>query len=91
MAVQGAQITLTTDAAPVLLAGSAIGVLRVRLYNRGTGAAYLGSSGVTSSGYRLSTADANPLSVTLQGSEYLYGCSTGTAPVIDVLRAGDTT
>jgi len=92
MPVQGIQITMTTDAAAVALAGNGThGVLRVILRNRGTGTAYLGSSGVGSTaGYAFSSADT-PLSLTLYQTEVLYGASSGTAPVLDVLRFNETT
>lgn len=91
MAVQGIQIALTTNAAAVSLAGDGShGILQVILRNRGTGTAYLGSSGVTSSGYTLSSGESvGP--VKLYVGETLYGASTGTAPVIDVLRFNETT
>ena len=41
-----------------------------------TGPAYLGSSGVTSSGYPLSTADHSPFSVRIMPGETLYAAST---------------
>lgn len=88
MAVQGLTIALTTAA--TLIAGDGIhGVLRVRLVNRGTGTGYLGSSGVTTSGYPVTTADASQ-EFTLVGGETLYGTSTGAASAI-VLRYNDTT
>jgi hypothetical protein len=90
MSVQGAQVTLTTDLAAVLIAGSALGPLRVTVRNRGTGSAFLGSSGVTSVGFQLSSGETLQERL-LMGGEYLYGCSTGAAPVLDVLRSGDTT
>ena len=88
MAVQGLTITLTTS--PVVIAGDGThGVLRVRVVNRGTGTGYLGSSGVTTSGYPMTTADSS-LELTLFGGETLYGTSTGAASAI-VLRYNDTT
>lgn len=87
----GAQVTMTTDGAAVAIASSSIGPLRVTVRNRGTGTIYLGSSGVTTSAsYALSTEDS-PLSVFLMGGEVLYGCSTGGAVVVEVLKTGATT
>ena len=91
MPVQGIQIALTTDAAAVALAGNGThGILRVIVRNRGTGTAYLGSSGVTTSGYTLSSGDS-PVSLVLYQTEILYGASTGAAPVLDILRFNETT
>ena len=91
MAIQGVQVTLTTDLAAVALAGDgAHGILRVVIRNRGTGTAYLGSSGVTSSGYTLSSGDS-PLSLHLYQTEKLFAMSTGGAAVLDILRSNETT
>lgn len=88
MAVQGLTVTLTT--APTVIAGSSLhGVLNVVLRNRGAGNVYLGSSGVTTSGYQLSTGDP-PLALTLLTGETLYGTSTGSITV-DLLRLNETT
>ena len=91
MAVQGTQITMTTDGAATAIAGvSAHGNLQVTVRNRGTGTVYLGGVTVTSGGYQLSSADS-PLDVDLYQGDALYGCSTGTAPIVDVLRTKETT
>ncbi len=90
MPVQSLVVTLTTS--PVSLAGSGSehGIIRVTIRNRGTGVAYLGSSGVTSSqGYQLSTSD-NHVDLHLQPWDELYGMSTGAA-IAHVLRANETT
>lgn len=96
MPVQGVTVALTTDLAANVLAGSVgsqayHGILRVIVRNSGNaGTVYLGSSGVTSSGYRL-TSDAAPLPLTLYQTETLYAMSTGGAAVIDCLRMNETT
>jgi hypothetical protein len=89
MSVQGLTISLTTAALAVAGDATIHGVIRVCVRNKGTGTAYLGSSGVTTSGYALTSADA-PLCLTIQNSETLYGTSTG-ASVLDVLRMNETT
>lgn len=88
---QGLTIALTTSPTAIANTGqpTQFGILRVVVRNRGTGSAYLGSSGVTTSGYQLSSADS-PLTLTLSPTDTLYGTSTGAA-VLDVLRFGDTT
>lgn len=92
MPVQGIQIVLSTGLAASALAGDGShGVLRVMLRNSGNaGTVYLGSSGVTTSGYRLTTAD-NPLPLTLYPTETIYGITTGGAASVDVLRMNETT
>jgi hypothetical protein len=91
MAVQGLTIALTTS--PTAIAnvpgGPGFGSLRVIVRNRGAANVYLGSSGVTTSGYQLSTGDI-PLQITLQPWDALYGTSTGSI-VVDVLRMNETT
>lgn len=94
MAVQGVTVTLTTDLAANALAGtfsgdSQHGVIRVVLRNNGSGTVYLGSSGVTSGGYALTTADS-PLPIVLYGGESLYGMTTGGAATVSVLRMNET-
>lgn len=85
---QGLTVTLTTD--PTLIAGSGIhGNIRVTVRNRGAGNVYLGSSGVTTAGFQVSTGDA-PHTFIVQGGENFYGTSTGSI-VVDVLRMGETT
>lgn len=89
MSVQGGTVTLSSST-PVIIAGDGIhGVIHVTVRNRGTGAAYLGSTSVSTGSYQLSSAD-NPLQFRLYPGESLYGASTGT-PVLDVLRLNDTT
>ena len=91
MAVQGLTVTLTTDLAAVALAGvGSHGPIRVYVRNRGTGSAYLGGASVTSSGFLLSSGESLS-GVELYQGNALYGASTGTAPVLDILRMNDTT
>ncbi len=91
MAIQS--LTVATSSNPTAVANTAqptnLGILRVTVRNRGTGSAYLGTSGVTTGGYQLSSGDS-PLPLTLMPYDALWAMSTGAA-VLDVLRLGDTT
>ncbi len=85
---QGLLITLTTS--PTVVAGNGIhGVIRVKVYNSGTGTGYLGGADVTTAGYPFTTAHL-PQELLVVAGETLYGTSTGAA-VLSVLRMGETT
>lgn len=85
---QGLTITLTTSA--TVVAGNGVhGVIRVKVYNSGTGTGYLGGSDVTTAGYPFTTAHL-PQDIVLMAGETLYGTSTGAA-VLSVLRLNETT
>jgi len=89
MPVQGLTVTLTTNPTPIAGVIPHAGTLRVYVRNRGAANVYLGSSGVTTSGFQLSTGDP-AAGFRLQPPDALYGTSTG-AIVVDVLRTGETT
>jgi len=96
MAVQGLTITLSTGATATVVAGSRAGTsgagrgyIRVVLTNRGTGSAYLGDSTTLATGYQLTSGETREL--TLGPTDTLYASSTGTAPVLHVIRLGETT
>ena len=77
MALRGTVVTITSSALPLTTTITA-GPTDVFVKFYSTGPAYLGSSGVTSSGYALSTADHSPFTVRLMPGEVLYGASTAT-------------
>jgi hypothetical protein len=78
MAFTGSVVAITSTGVQTVAASTGNGPMDVFVKFATTGPAYLGSSGVTSSGYALSTADHSPFTVRIMPGETLYGASTAT-------------
>jgi hypothetical protein len=89
MSFLGSQVAMTASSQVTVASSTGLNGpadVLVKFYT--TGPAYLGSSGVTSSGYALSTADHSPFSVRIMPGEVLYGYSTA-AVTLSVLKHYD--
>jgi hypothetical protein len=87
MAFTAAVVSITSSAvACAASTGNGPMDVFVRFYS--TGPAYLGASGVTSSGWAMTTADHMPFTVRIMPGETLYSASTATV-VLHVLKHYD--
>jgi hypothetical protein len=77
MAFTGTVVGITSSAV-TCAASTGNGPMDVFVRFISTGPAYLGGSGVTSSGYPISTADHEPFTVRIMPGETLYVASTAT-------------
>lgn len=85
MAFAGSVVSITSTGIQTVATSTGNGPCDVFVKFYSTGPAYLGTSGVTSSGYPLSTADLSPFTVRIMPGETLYGASTATI-VLSVLK-----
>ncbi len=90
MPVQHLTVTLSTQPVSIAGSGSEHGIIRVTVRNRGTGTAYLGSSGVTTGGGFPLTTAGEFVNLEMQPWDELYAVSTGAA-ILHALRANETT
>ena len=88
MAFAGSVVAITSTGIKTVASSTGNGPMDVFVKFFTTGPAYLGSSGVTSSGYALSTADHSPFTVQIMPGETLYGASTANV-TLSVLKHYD--
>lgn len=86
MAYSGSQIGVTSTAVVTVVAHSGNSPLEARIQMT-SGTCYLGSSGVTSSGFTFSTGDS-PFTVLLMAGDTLFAASTQ-AVALKVLEHSD--